>query len=370
MPRLALPLLLAALTALAAPAFAQTPPAGLRVQVFVDERRSAEAREPHAGYRLQAAAQALRLQPDAGDLMQRWKGDAVLGQPTRASMGRDASSWPVFLVLDLSNEATRPLQATATYLEVETSVTDPQPFIAFAPWGYESFELRNHGAGSADEAVLRFAFGPKQPATEVFALPLGALGAVRVSPERALASLVPALPRLREQPPECASFEQVPDCLARLRGTHELGRLDDFAYVYRDRVLTRLTGTLAYHWRDAAGAVQQRTHPVDVEVQLFRFKVPEGYAAAPGPPAPEQRGYAPIALQPGRSNYRLPLPYRPLLTPGQNQRFELALTAPQSSSHRFRVVAVSSDGRRVASEWIELLYFVPRMDVGEVRQVR
>lgn len=370
MRRLALPLLLAGLAGIAMHAAAQAPPAGLRVQVFVDERRSAEAREPHAGYRLQPAALALRLQPDAGDLMQRWKGDAVLGQPTRASVGREASPWPVFLVLDLSNEATRPLQATTAYLEVESSVADPQPFIAFTHWGYESFELRNHGGGSADEAVLRFAFGPKQPATEAFALPLGTLGAVRVSPERALDSLVPALPRLREQPPECGSFEQVPDCLARLHGAHELGRLDDFAYVQRDRVLTRLIGTLAYRWRDAAGAMQPRTHPVDVEVQLFRFKVPEGYAAAPGAPAPEQRGYAPIALQPGRSNYRLPLPYRPLLSPGQNQRFELALTAPQSSRHRLRVVVVPSDGRRAASEWIDLLYFVPRMDLGEPRQVR
>jgi len=367
MHRLALPLWLAWLALQAA---AQVPPDGLRVQLFVDERRNAAAEEQHAGYRLQAAAQGLQLQPAADALLQRWKGDAVLGQGARLVFDRDASSWPVFLVLDLGNESTRALQATRAYLEVESSATDPQPFVQLEPWGAESFQLRNHGWGRAENAALGFAFGPQQPASERFTLPLGTLGAVRVTPERAMAAVVPALPQLREQPPPCPSLEQVPDCLAQLRGTQALGRLDDIAYLRRDRVMTRLLGTLSYQWRDGAGALQARTHPVDVELQLFRFAVPDRATAAIGAPAPEQQGFAPIALQLERSGYRLPLPYRPLLGPGQNQRFQLTLNAPKSSQHRFRVVVESSDGRRATTEPIELLYFVPQLDTGEARQVR
>ena len=365
MRRLALTLLLAGLALHTA---AQVIPDGLRVQVFVDERRSAAAREPHAGYRLQPAATGLLLQP-ADELMRRWKGDAVLGQGPRLAFDKE-SSWPVFLVLDLSNESTQALQATRVFLDIESSATDPQPFLQFQPWGFEAFLLHNRGWGRAENAVLNFSFGAQQPVSDRFSLALGALGSVRVTPERAMAALVPALPQLREQPPSCAALEQVPDCLSQLRGTQALGRLDEFAYLRRDRVMTRLLGTLTYQWRDGTGSVQARAQPLNIELQLFRFSLPDLSTAAPGAPSPEQQGFAPITLQLERSGYRLPLPYRPLLGPGQNQRFELTLNAPKSSRHRFRVVVEASGGRRAASAPIELQYFVPQFESAEARDVR
>ncbi|HMO46807.1 MAG TPA: hypothetical protein PKB14_12355 [Rubrivivax sp.] len=367
MHRLALLLLPAWLALHAA---AQVAPDGLRAQVFVDERRNAAANEQHAGYRLQPAAQGLQLQPAADALLQRWKGDAVLGQGPRMAFGREASSWPVFLVLDLSNESARALQVTRAYLDIESSVTDPQPFLQLEPWGAESFALRNHGWGRAENAVLGFAFGAQQALSERFTLELGALGAVQVTPERAMTAVVPALPQLRDEPPPCAAPEQVPDCLARLHGTQPLGRLDDIAYLRRDRVMTRLLGTLSYQWRDAAGGMHTRTQPLNIELQLFRFAVPDRSTAAIGAPAPEQQGFAPVALQLDRSRYRLPLPYRPLLGPGQNQRLQLTLNAPKASRHLFRVVVESSDGRGAATETIDLLYFAPQLDTGDVRSVR
>lgn len=366
MRRLALTLLLAGLALHTA---AQVIPDGLRVQVFIDERRSAAAREPHAGYRLQPAATGLLLQP-ADELMQRWKGDAVLGQGPRLGFDKEAASWPVFLVLDLSNESTQALQATRVFLDIESSATDPQPFLQFQPWGFEAFLLHNRGWGRAENAVLNFSFGAQQAVSDRFSLALGALGSVRVTPERAMAALVPALAPLRLQPPRCPALEQVPDCLVQLRDAHTLGRLDDIAYLRWDRVMTRLLGTLSYQWRDGAGGVQARTQPLNIELQLFRFAIPDRSAAAPGAPSPEQQGFAPITLQLERSGYRLPLPYRPLLGPGQNQRFELTLNAPKSSRHRFRVVVEASGGRRAATEPIELQYFVPQFESAEARDVR
>jgi len=366
------PLLLACLAA-AAPAPAQTPPdalqAGVRVQVFVDQRRNAAAREQQMGYRLRAGTQALELVPESDALMQQWKGDAVLGQGPRVTLQRDAKTAPVFLVLDVSNESNFPVQATRSYLQVEASATELQPFVALSAWS-ESFRLSNHGWGPAENARLSFAFGPERPVTDSVSLALGTLGIVSVSPEGALNALVPALPPLREQAPKCPSLDQVRDCLAQLQGTQALGRIGDIGFVRRNQVLTRLIGTLSYQWRDAAGAVHTREQALNVEQRLFSFDIGEQPTASVGAPGREEEGFAPVSLQLERKSYQLPLPYRPLLAPGQNQRFQLTLDAAKASHHQFRVVMETSDGRRVTTPLLDLLYFVPKMELEPARLVR
>jgi hypothetical protein len=372
LPSCTWPLLLAGLAA-AGPATAQTPTdalqAGVRVQVFVDQRRNAAAREQQMGYRLRAGTAAIELLPESDALMQQWKGEAALGQAPRVPLQRDAKPAPVFLVLDVSNESNSPIQATSSYLEVEASATELQPFVALSAWS-EGFQLSNHGWGPAENARLNFAFGPERPVTDSVSLALGALGVVTVSPERALNALVPALPQLREQSPKCPSMEQVRDCLAQLQGTQSMGRIGDIAFVRRNQVLTRLIGTLSYQWRDAAGAVHTREQPLNVEQRLFSFDIGERPTASVGAPGREEEGFAPVSLQLERKTYRLPLPYRPLLAPGQNQRFQLTLDAPKASRHQLRVVMESSDGRRVTTPLLDLLYFAPKMDLEPARQVR
>jgi hypothetical protein len=370
----------------ATPTFAQSPPAapavtaGVRVQLFVDQRRIAAAKKhighdglmPVYGHRLRAGPQALELRPDSDELLRRWKGDFVLGHPTEATFETDLQFLPVLLVLDISNESGAPLQVVNSALEVQASVTDRQPFIAASIWeeglaqGY--FDLRNHGWGRAENARLDFAFGRDRPATETFALALGTLGAVEITPTRALTAVVPPLPRLIDQPPRCPSNAQVPACLARLRSTLAMGRIADIAYTRNDMVLTRLMGTLRYQWRDADGRMQPREHPVDIELQLFRFDT--GEQAEMGAGGPEEAGFKPITLLLDRTQYRLPLPYRPRLAPGQNQRFQLTLNAPKASRHLFRVVLELSDGSRVATPPVDLLYFVPQYEDAEARQIR
>jgi hypothetical protein len=349
---------------------------GVRVQVFVDERRIAAARRkidpdnlfPVYAYKLQPGPQALQLRLDSPELMRRWKGDFPLGQDTKATFEDQNQFLPVLLVLDVSNEAGAPLQVTNAYLEMQSSRSELQPFMALNAWLHDSFDLRNHGWGRAENARLDFGFGRERLVTESFSLALGTLGAVEVSPARAVAAVVPAAPRLLDQPPKCPSNRQVPACLARLKNAPGMGRVTDIAYTRDDMVLTRLRGTLRYQWRDIDGRLQPREHPVDVELLLFRFDTGEG--AEMGGAGPEEAGFQPIQLQLDRQNYRLPLPYRPRLNAGQNQRFQLTLKAPKASSHQFRVVLESSDGRRVATPPLDLLYFVPRMDNDETRQVR
>ena len=320
----------------AAPALAQgggTPVAqdSVRVQVFADQRRIAAVRQqidpggdfPVYAYRLQPGPQALQLRLDSPELMRRWKGDFPLGQETKATFEDTTQFLPVLLVLDVTNESAAPLQVTGAYLEVQSSRSDLQPFMSLTAWMQESFDLRNHGWGNAENARLEFGFGrERQAVTENFALALGTLGAVEVTPVRAMAAVVPAVPRLLDAPPKCPSNRQVPACLAQLQRAQGMGRVADIAYTRDDMVLTRLIGTLRYLWRDVDGRPQPREHPVNVELLLFRFDTGEG--AEMGAPAPEQTGFQPIMLQLDRQNYRLPLPYRPRLGPGQNQRFQRA----------------------------------------------
>jgi hypothetical protein len=351
-------------------------PAGVRVQLFVDQRRIAAAKKkvgvdgefPVYGYRLRPGPQALELRLDSDELMQRWKGNFVLGQTVKATFESEIQFLPVMLVVDVSNESGAAAQVVSSYLEVQASATDRQPFMELSAWSTETFDLRNYGWGRAENARLSFAFGRDRAATEAFTLALGALGSVEVTPVRAMTVVVPALPRLQSQPPKCPSVQQVRNCLAQLQRTQPLGRLDDIAYLRENLVLTRLIGALAYQWRDSANNLQPREHPVNVELKLFQFDVGEG--AEMGGAGPEESGFRPITLLLDRSSYRLPLPYRPRLTPGQNQRFELTLNAPKASQHLFRVVMEMSDGSRVTTAPIDLLYFVPQMEAGESRQIR
>ena len=370
-----------ALLASAMPCAAQQAPArptaGVRVQLLLDQRRVAEAKKkvapdadfPVYAYTMRAGNPNTELRLDSPELIQRWKGDFVLGGDFNKSGFESATQFlPAMLVLDLTNESRAPQQVASAYLAVDSSVSDRQPFMQLQSYGSDSFDLRNFGWAKAENAQLSFAFGRQQPATGSFTLALGSFGALEVSAKRVMTGLVPGLPNWQDNPPRCRSMAQVPTCFAQLQTSSAAGRLADMAYVRDDRVLTRLIGKLNYQWRDAAGTSRPREHPVNVELDMFRFNVTQG--AEMGAPAPEETGFSIVMLGLDRTAYRVPLPYRPRIGAGENARFQLALAAPRSSSHVFRVVLEMTDGSRVESSTVDWLYFMPLFDLGETRQVR
>ena len=172
-------------------------PGGVRLQVFVDQRRNALAKQridAGAGfrgfaYRMRPGPEGLELRLDSDEIMQRWKGRFVLGRELADGFESATQFAPVLLVVDVSNEGGSPAQVQAAYLEVASSITDRQPFMHLGSWGSEAFDLRNHGWGAALNAQLSFAFGRDRPASETFRLALGTLGSVEVSPVRAIASI-------------------------------------------------------------------------------------------------------------------------------------------------------------------------------------
>jgi hypothetical protein len=350
----------------AAGAAAQPP---LRVQVFIDEQRFAEARRdvPGAvGYRLQPSPAGLRLVPDAAALLQAWKGDEVATNLSLAAR----RFVPVMLVLDLANESQAPLQVVGSHLRVAASATDPQPLIVAADGFDRSLRLRNHGWGPAEGTTLRFGFGRDAPPERPFVRELGTLGSVQLVVQKELQATLPALARWIEQPPRCPSEDRLPACFEQLVAS-AAGRPLRTVGVQRGRtVLARLHGELQYRWRDGAGAEQARRQALALDLHLFDFALPPRPPTAAMVRPPEERGFAPIELPADRKAYRVPLPYRPLIPPGQARRFELALLAPKSSHHVFEIVVETAGGDQAVSPPIELDYLLPNADTGETRVLR
>ena len=126
--------------------------------------------------------------------------------------------------------------------------------------------------------------------------------------------------------------------------------------------MTTVAGTIAYGWTDGRGAPQRRRSPFSIEIPLGAFKV--GAAAECGAGGPED--IAPdIDLSTDKRNYRVALPYRVRLAPGQNTRLSLSLGAKKASIHTFQAVLRLSDGSTVRSGPIELQYFKER--IGDAR---
>lgn len=379
---------LAALATLAAalpmPAAAQAPAAaGLRVNLFVDERRNKEARTnigdgvyPAYVYRQERAADgSLRVQPADALLMGLWKGDATLTPKSEFMWETPNQFAPVLLVLEVSNDGTAPLEIGRAYLRVRDSQTDRQPLIRMGDpdkcGGMESIvQLWNDGWRSAERTQLRFRFGGAAARTPEFQAELGQIGHVAFHPLRALASLMPALPELLQRPPKCASVERVPACFAALERSGRLGRLAGVLKAPKESatVTVPVDAVLSYQWtHHPSGEVRARQQRLETAIKVFEFDVgggPECGAAGPG-----ESGYRAIPLQLDTSNYQVPLPYRGPVGVRGNRRFELTLNADRASQHRFEVVVETTDGRSAVSPPVDLVYFVPTKNRSPLRDV-
>ncbi len=354
----------------------------VRLNVYVDQRRNraelkriTEDSYPGYAYGQIAAGQRIQVGPDSSTLMRLWKAGATI-TPKSGQLFESVDQFlPVFLVVDLTNDGTQAVQVTGGYLEVASSQSDLQPLILMGdgatcgPGGTPpTFALRNTGWGRADNASVTFAFGRDRPTTQSFQLALGSIGSVEVSVARSSAQIAPQLDALRRRPPTCPSFAQLPQCLARLERDGVLGGFTGLVRV-RDSgaVITHLTGTLDYRWRDSAGAVQSSRSPIETDVPLFVIQTESPECGAG---APTEGGYRPIKLALDRANYTIALPYRGRLGPRENRRLEMTLSADAASRHLFRVVLETSDGRRIASTPVDLTYFIPRLLFSEPRLVR
>jgi hypothetical protein len=157
---------------------------------------------------------------------------------------------------------------------------------------------------------------------------------------------------------KCASKSALPACLAKLKSSGIFGSLADSVYLVDVAVRVNATGKIVYNWKGSDGESNDRSSPFLIDVPLLQFNL-EGPEC--GAPAPVERNEKPIALSLDKKNYRISLDWHSQLMPRQNKRLALALSAPKSSHHLAKVVLELSDGSRLASMPLDILYFTPRM---------
>jgi len=348
---------------------------GVTVSTYIDTRLNnqfidADVDMLSYAYTASPSAGRVDIRLDAPQILDLWKGDAVIRDDTV-----DQSAWlfedpgqfaPVFLVIELANEGSSTAQVTSAWFDLAESATDYQPYIvvyaarntAFMP----TFGLQNFGWGEALDATLTYAFGTEDgPVTEDFVAQLGSidgyLQATTIDGMEALGADTAALADWESI--ECKRFDANLRCAIE-PGDYDdlLGRLAPATFIQDRYVMTRVTGQLEYDWVDAWGNRNTRVSPVSFDLPLVFL----GPQAEFGVGSPIERGFPTIDLPLDQQNIRVPIPFTADLAPGESRRFALNFVAEKSSHHVFQFVFELADGNIAISPTVDLLYFTPRLN--------
>jgi hypothetical protein len=364
---------------------AQAAPAGVSISVVADRRRTAQDRKHilstqecsinTMGYDSAADGQILKVIPDSKLVMGLWKGNINLYQPTTFCF--DVSSVPLsfmriglspaFLLIEAKNGVTSPITIAGAYLDVSSSATDTQPAIQFIYSALgdcggglnPQFSLENLGWGPALNAQLRLKFQsrtntPSQSITRT----------IPSLVDQSDFDMTDDLKRFGVNVALLSGEEGLPckgsqaRCLASLVNKGVFGKIGNAVRVDPGGLIrARLSGTLQYSWIDNAKGRHDRSSPIEYDVDLGWFHT-EGECGAPGP-EDVVRAQA-LVLKVDQNNYRVALPFHRVLNPNETGRFAFAVEAPRSSQHRFTIVLLLADGRRIVSRPVDLLYYRPR----------
>lgn len=157
------------------------------------------------------------------------------------------------------------------------------------------------------------------------------------------------------------------DCLRRQRASGQYGALATALWIDQYGVLgTTMTGRLTYVWHDGKGRAHTHAGRFATLVALgARWVGASGQCTAgDSAEAPDYNPSSPIiaTLALDRSNYKLSLPVRTVINPGQSAKVSLLLRFGKSSQHKFKVVANQANGASIASDDVRLQTFVPVFD--------
>ena len=317
--------------------------------------------------------------PSDKKLMDLWKGNGELqtfdvGDVRYGIFGfsqKLLDATPPTLQLDFQNRSTGPIEIVELRLEVAESATDNQPAVQLVDTTHEcgagpfpDYTLENYGWSSAKASKLRLSFdsGGTASAQKTFAAArsIGDLEnrkSISFTPELTAAGVnVAQLKRVGEAGFPCASGD-IKACFAQLRTNPVFGRLGEKLVLEETRILAPVSGVYGYTWIDSKGV--EHTRSSSFSLKLYLAHLPTVAECGEGG-APEVARKSPVRLMLDATNYSLPLSFRKSITGGQTARFALQLSAAKSSQHKFAVTAVLSDGRRISSRPIDLLFFKPK----------
>lgn len=358
--------------------------ADIRLGVSVDRKDDAGALQYSATNR----ESGLVIEPSKKRLMAMWKGndDVTLTEeeeaPTeRGSYGVFAYTAgdlpPLNLVFEVQNRSAAPVRIRGASLDVDTSVSDLQPAIQLASGTSGEcstrsrgdfspvFEVENFGWAPAEKTQLRYAF--VKPRTSVAPGAAGLtkeIGLVRASAKVDLESDLRAAGvktdqlklRAKSGGIPCRAKGNASACLAEIAASGLFGTLSRQIALEQRDIFVNAAGTVNYVWRSQKGQETTRSSPFNAKLVLGRTPI----EAECGEGAEKEPvGKKPLEFRLGQSRYRLPVAFERTIPPGRSARYTVAVQAPMSSEHKFKVVLQTADGQQIASRPIDLTYFRP-----------
>jgi hypothetical protein len=343
----------------------------IAMNLYIDRAKNSDFQQADTevasfAYDQKTAPDRVEIGLDAPEIISRWKGGGLI---TAGAFILDPNQFaPVFLVVDLINDTDRNAQIVDGYIDVAESTTDLQPYLEIFSLGYgpgvakfdPSFTFLNEGWGPVGNAKITYSFGKEQQAgSQTFVTNIGSFD--QSQPVSVLSGFIGAgvnVDRVENEHFTCASYEEVPQCLADLAQTGIFGQIGGAMFSDYTHVYTQVSGIVDYSWADSQGTEQQSQSPFTVTLPVLEFDV--GSVAEYGAPEAIDRKLRTISLPLDRQNYRIPFNYRERLGAQQNKRFSLTLDAEKSSHHRFTVVLRLADGSTVSAQTVDLLFFKPR----------
>lgn len=350
---------------------------GVAVNIYVDRAQNEDflANLESDGFVYEAQGAKVRLASEP--IMSVWKGGAPIQRyVSGAFMGLFESPIqfsPVFLVVDITNQDKRAVQITGAYLAVSESYTDRQPYMQIYS-GYNpdceiakldpAFQFVNYGWAPAENTKLTYQFaGSAGPTGDTYTIDAGTFDEVKeVTVLDGLSATGADVGKLQQGGFTCPSANDIQACTQQLAGSGVLGNLANAVFISGSDLLSRVSGHVNYAWTDSKGGVNQQSSPFYIDIPILHFETPDGGPEC-GAGGPVERNFNVVKLPLDKANYRIPLPYSGTLAPQQNKRLALILIADKSSGHKFRVVLELADGTQAASAEIDLIYFLPRMNL-------
>jgi hypothetical protein len=227
-----------------------------------------------------------------------------------------------------------------------------------------AFQFANYGWGPVENAKLTYQFaGSAGPTGDTYTLDAGTFDDFKeVTVLDGLSATGADVGKLQQGGFTCPSADQIAACAQQVAGSGVLGNLANAVFISGNDLLSRVSGHVNFTWTDSKGAAQQQSSPFYIDIPILHFETPDGGPEC-GAGGPVERNFNTIKLPLDKANYRIPLPYKGNLAPQQNKRYALSLIADKSSGHKFKVMLELADGTQIASPEIDLIYFLPRMNL-------